>query len=246
MAIIALNRQEQRQGRSPTACDVKRYRGFSVPHISRFPSVLILQNRCLCTKGERRFAAAGPYWRPWFQVPRWIRCQAWGHARSPRPWTRRSSGRARPRWRGPCVPACAPAGSAAPGSAVNRVEHVSVGTQIGELVATLLLCDQHPVEPGEALGVHFPLQAPRHLLFGLPAQLQRNDLARPLADAVGDVVAGDVERLAVPPPQGAAGPFERTSGRPRESRPRQTRSRSCARRDRERECCRSGVAVRAT
>ena len=37
----------------------------------------------------------------------------------------------------------------------------------------------------------------RHLLLGLATQLQGDDLARPLANAMGDVVAGDVERLAV-------------------------------------------------
>ena len=61
----------------------------------------------------------------------------------------------------------------------------------------LLLGDQHPVEPGEAIGIHLPLKLLRHLLLGLPAQLPGDDLAGPLADAVGDVVAGDVEGLAV-------------------------------------------------
>ena len=37
----------------------------------------------------------------------------------------------------------------------------------------------------------------RNLLLGLPAQLPGDDLAGPLPDAVGDVVAGDVEGLAV-------------------------------------------------
>ena len=79
----------------------------------------------------------------------------------------------------------------------HRVEHVPAGAQVGELIATLLLGDQHAVEPGEAFGVDLPLQAARHLLLGLAAQLQRDELGRPLADTVGDVVAGDVERLAV-------------------------------------------------
>ena len=61
----------------------------------------------------------------------------------------------------------------------------------------LLLGDQHPVEPGEAIGIHLPLKLLRHLQLGLPAQFQGDDLAGPLANAVGDIVAGDVEGLAV-------------------------------------------------
>ena len=78
----------------------------------------------------------------------------------------------------------------------ERVAHVLVGAQVGEL-PPLLLCDQHPVEPGEAIGIHFPLKLLRYLQLGLPAQLQRNDLAGALANAVGNIVAGDIEGLAV-------------------------------------------------
>ena len=78
----------------------------------------------------------------------------------------------------------------------ERVAHVLVGAQVGELLA-LLLGDQHPVEPGEAVGIHFPLKLLCHLQLGLPAQFQGDDLAGPLANAVGDIVAGDVEGLAV-------------------------------------------------
>ena len=78
----------------------------------------------------------------------------------------------------------------------ERVEHVLIGAQVGEVLPPLLR-DQHPVEPGEAVGVDLPLQAPCHLLLGLAAQLQGDDLAGPLANAVGDIVAGDVEGLAV-------------------------------------------------
>jgi hypothetical protein len=70
------------------------------------------------------------------------------------------------------------------------------GAKVHELLAALL-GDQHPVEPDEAVGVHLPLQAPCHLLRGLTAELPRDDLARPFADAVGDIVAGDVEGLPV-------------------------------------------------
>jgi hypothetical protein len=76
------------------------------------------------------------------------------------------------------------------------VTHVLVGAQVGKL-PPLLLGDQHPVEPGEAIGIHFPLKLLRYLQLGLPAQFPSNDLAGPLANAVGDIVAGDVEGLAV-------------------------------------------------
>ena len=78
----------------------------------------------------------------------------------------------------------------------ERVAHVLVGAQVGKLLP-LLLGDQHPVEPGEAVGIHFPLKLLGHLKLGLPAQLPRNDLAGPFANAIGDIVAGDVEGLAV-------------------------------------------------
>ena len=76
------------------------------------------------------------------------------------------------------------------------VAHVLVGAQVGKL-PPLLLGDQHPVEPGEAIGIHFPLKLLRYLQLGLPAQFPGNDLAGPFANAVGDIVAGDVEGLAV-------------------------------------------------
>jgi hypothetical protein len=61
----------------------------------------------------------------------------------------------------------------------------------------LLLGDQHPVEPREAVGVHFPLKLLRHLQLALPAQFPGHDLAGPFANAVSDIVAGDVEGFAV-------------------------------------------------
>ena len=78
----------------------------------------------------------------------------------------------------------------------ERVAHVLVWAQVGKLLA-LLLGDQHPVKAGEAIGIHLPLKLPGYLELGLPAQFQRNDLAGPFADAVGDIVTGDVEGLAV-------------------------------------------------
>jgi hypothetical protein len=76
------------------------------------------------------------------------------------------------------------------------VAHVLVGAQVGKL-PVLLLGDQHPIEPGEAIGMHLALKLPRYLEFDLPAQFPGNNLAGPFANAVGDIVAGDVEGLAV-------------------------------------------------
>ncbi len=78
----------------------------------------------------------------------------------------------------------------------ERVAHVPVGAQVGKLLA-LLLGNQHPVEPGEPIGVHFPLKLLRHLKLGLAAQFPGDDIAGPFADAMGDIIAGNVEGLAV-------------------------------------------------
>src|SRR5450631_4102003 len=78
----------------------------------------------------------------------------------------------------------------------GRVAHVLVGPQVRKF-PPLLLGDQHPVEPSEAIGIHLPLKLLRYLQLALPAQFQRHDLAGPLANAVGDIVAGDVEGFAV-------------------------------------------------
>ena len=61
----------------------------------------------------------------------------------------------------------------------------------------LLLGNQHPVEPGQALGVHLARQLAGQLQFGLRPKFQRHQFAGPVADAMGDVVASDVEDLAV-------------------------------------------------
>ena len=45
--------------------------------------------------------------------------------------------------------------------------------------------------------MHLPLKLLRYLQLGLPTQFPGNDFAGPLANAVGDIVAGDVESLAV-------------------------------------------------
>jgi hypothetical protein len=74
----------------------------------------------------------------------------------------------------------------------ERVADVLVGTQVTELMLPLR-GDQHPVEPGETIGIDLPLKLLRHLKLGLASQLQVDDLAGSLTDAVGDVVSRDVE-----------------------------------------------------
>ncbi len=76
------------------------------------------------------------------------------------------------------------------------VAHVLVGAQVVKL-PPLLLGDQHPVEPGEAIGIHLPLKLLRYLKLALATQFQRNDLTGSFADAIGDIVAGYVEGLAI-------------------------------------------------
>src|SRR4051812_7475793 len=76
------------------------------------------------------------------------------------------------------------------------VAHVLVGAQVGELLP-LLLGNQHPVELGKAIGIDLPLKLLRHLKLGLATQFPGDDLAGPRTDAVGDIVAGNVEDPAV-------------------------------------------------
>src|ERR1700724_2609351 len=83
-----------------------------------------------------------------------------------------------------------------PSILTEGVAHVLVGAQVGKL-PPLLLGDQHPVEPGEAIGIHLPLELLRDLQLGLPAQFPGHNLAGALANAIGDIVAGDIEGLAV-------------------------------------------------
>jgi hypothetical protein len=79
----------------------------------------------------------------------------------------------------------------------GRLQHFPVGPQVSELIACLLLSDQQPVAAGKAFGVHLALKLAAEFLLGLSSQLQGDDLAGPFADAVGDVVAGDIEDAAV-------------------------------------------------
>ena len=47
--------------------------------------------------------------------------------------------------------------------------HALIGAKIGKLAACVLLGNQHPVEPGEPLGVHLSFKLTADLLFGLAA-----------------------------------------------------------------------------
>jgi hypothetical protein len=60
-----------------------------------------------------------------------------------------------------------------------------------------LLGDQHLVEPGQALGVHLISKFAGDFDLTLMPQFQRDQFARPVADAMGDVVARDVENLHI-------------------------------------------------
>ena len=59
------------------------------------------------------------------------------------------------------------------------------------------MCAYRRVEPGEAIGIHLPLKLLRHLKLGLAPQFPGNNFASPFANAVGDIVAGYVEGLAI-------------------------------------------------
>ena len=61
----------------------------------------------------------------------------------------------------------------------------------------LLLGHQHPIKPGEPLGVYLAPELLGDFDLALMAQLERHQLARPMADAMRDVVAGHVENLPV-------------------------------------------------
>ena len=61
----------------------------------------------------------------------------------------------------------------------------------------LLLAQQHLVEPGHPLGLDLVLQLCLKLDLALVTQFPGDQFARPVADAMGDVVAGDVEDAAV-------------------------------------------------
>ncbi len=64
-------------------------------------------------------------------------------------------------------------------------------------LAVIGLVQERPVEPREAVVVHLAAQFLLHLQLGLPPELAGDEIARPGPDAVGDVVAGDVEDLAL-------------------------------------------------
>ena len=60
-----------------------------------------------------------------------------------------------------------------------------------------LLAQKYLVEPGQALGLDLVLQLGLQLNFTLVTQFSSDQLGRPMADAMGDVVPGDVEDAAV-------------------------------------------------
>ena len=60
-----------------------------------------------------------------------------------------------------------------------------------------LLGQQHPVEPGQPLGVHLAPELGLELDLALVTQFQGDQFARPEADAVGNIVARNIEDLAV-------------------------------------------------
>ena len=57
--------------------------------------------------------------------------------------------------------------------------------------------DEVAVKPGEAFLFHFPVKLLLDFSLGLQTQLAGQDLAGPVTDAMGDIVAGNVESLAV-------------------------------------------------
>ena len=67
--------------------------------------------------------------------------------------------------------------------------------QVNHLLLALL-AQQHLVEPSHPLGLDLVLQLGLKLDFAL-AQFARDEFARPVADAMGDVVPGDVEDAAI-------------------------------------------------
>jgi hypothetical protein len=60
-----------------------------------------------------------------------------------------------------------------------------------------LLAQEHLVEPGQALGLDLVLQLGLQFDFALVTKFPSDQFACPVADAMGDVVAGDVEDAAV-------------------------------------------------
>lgn len=60
-----------------------------------------------------------------------------------------------------------------------------------------LLGDQHLVEPGPALGPDFVGEFLAQFDLGLRAEFERHQFLRTMADAVGDIVTGDVEDAPV-------------------------------------------------
>lgn len=77
-------------------------------------------------------------------------------------------------------------------------QHVALACAGPEVDAAplFLLCQQHPVEAGRPLRSHLGPELVSNIYLGLRAEFQRHQFAGAMADAVGDIIAGDVEHLA--------------------------------------------------
>lgn len=78
----------------------------------------------------------------------------------------------------------------------NGVAVAGIGTEVDQIML-LLFGDQHAVEPCQPFGVHLVGQHTGDLELTLQPEFPFHQLACPVADAMGDVVAGDVQDLAV-------------------------------------------------
>jgi hypothetical protein len=78
----------------------------------------------------------------------------------------------------------------------DEVALALAGPEVDDAVLTSLR-HQHPVKPGDPLGLHFAGELAAQFQFTLMPELARDQLARPVAYPVGDIVARDVENLAV-------------------------------------------------
>ena len=78
----------------------------------------------------------------------------------------------------------------------DGVAVAGIGAKVNEALFPLL-GDKHSVEPGQALGVHLTRELAGDIHLSLRSQFQRHQVAGPVADAMGDVVAGNVQNLAI-------------------------------------------------
>jgi hypothetical protein len=78
----------------------------------------------------------------------------------------------------------------------NRVALGYVRPQVHD-AALLLLGNQRPVEPGQPLRLHLLAEFVLKVDLGLRPEFQRDQFACSVADAMGDVIPGDVEDAAI-------------------------------------------------